>query len=662
MSKQFEPITPAAIEWKRGLPYSASFDDIYFCEEGLQESQHVFIEGNCLPQRFESFSPEDPSWPYFVVGECGFGTGLNFLLTVQCFERYARPGAQLHFFSVEKYPLSEEDLARALALWPTLSTESQLLMMYYPRIHTPGHHHRELISNRIFLNLLLGNADEMWGGLVLSGDSRFEVNCRNWFVQAWFLDGFAPDKNETMWSSELFQHIALLSQKGTTLATFTSAGWVRRGLGAVGFHVEKSRGYGRKREMCVAYFEGAELTLKKRYTPWHVSSNSRPSEKKAIVLGAGLAGSFVAHELAKRSWEVILIDEASKEAAQASNNSQAVLYPNLSIYHAPLTNLMLHAYTYALSTYEPWIKDGLVEGELLGMVQLAMTEKVAQYQASLVPWLEHYPLLGKIVEAEEASVLAGLSCRTGGLYLPCSGWVNMKHLCSFLISSPRIRTVFNQKITALERHNELWRVGVDEAPVLVIATGYRANLFEETKAYELFPFQGQMTAVMPDVTTQHLKIPLCAEGHMTPVHQGVHWVGATYHQGQTNAHCSNEDDEVNLSRYCMLTAAQKRPQAQSAWCGVRASTRDHLPLVGAVPEVDAWYSTFQALKANRRCFIPSAEPVLEGLYLCAGFGSRGLTTIPWSAAYLAALIEKKPFACSRELAQSLSPARFLLRF
>ncbi len=659
MSKCFQPIVPAELIWKEGLPYSKYFEDIYFSEEGLHESSHVFIEGNNLRTRFEAFSPKDPQWPYFVIGECGFGTGLNFLLAVQCFQRYAPVGAQLHFFSVEKHPLSQEDLARSVALWPTLTREAEMLLMHYPSIHTPGSHHAELQPERIFLNLLLGDADEMWRGLVVTRDPHLEARCRDWHVDAWFLDGFAPNKNEAMWSTSLLEQIALLSRPGTTLATFTAAGWVRRGLSDVGFQVQKVQGYGRKREMCTGIFELAKLSAQKRQTPWHVSVSTRPVERKAIVLGAGLAGSFIAHALAKSSWEVTLIDERPREASQASNNSQAVLYPNLSIYYAPLTNLMLHAYTHAVQVYQSWINDGFVEGELHGMMQLAMKEKVAQYHASLAPWLAHYPHLARQVNADEASRLTGIGCHSSGLYLPNSGWVNMKSLCAFLIDSPRINRAFNQSVTALKKEHGLWKLGAHEAPVLVVATGHQAALFEQTSAFSLFPFQGQMTAVEPLLLSQNLKIPICAEGHITPVHEGVHWIGATYHQGKTDAICTLQDDEMNMARYHTLTSSSEDTHIRGHWSGVRASTRDHLPLVGAVPDAALWRTTFEGLKTNRLRFIPHTANFIEGLYLFAGFGSRGLTTIPWSAAYLASLIEKKPFSCSKEIAQSLSPARLL---
>ncbi len=656
MSKRFEPISTAHLSWKDGLPYAHDFEDIYFSQSGKEESLHVFIEGSRLRGRLSAFNPSDENWPHFVIAETGFGTGLNFLLTMQIFQECAQAGAQLHYFSVEKHPLTAVDLADVVKLWPSLGLEAEMLLTHYPEIYTPGFHHCEFHNRNVYLNLMFGDACHMLEQLLLTKDSFFEKFCRDWFVDAWFLDGFSPSKNEQMWSDELLRTIALLSRKGTTVATFTSAGWVRRGLSAVGFQVEKCKGFGQKKEMSVGVFAEHMACSVKPVTPWHITKFS-VSNKKAIVLGAGLSGCFVAHELAKLGWEITLVDERAHEALQASNNPQAVLYPNLSIYDAPLTDFMLHAYTHALRTYTPWIKSGLIEGELSGVLQLGADHDVLTYLASLEGWLSAYPLLGQLVNAEEASNLTGVCCHAPGLFLPRSGWINMKSLCAFLIDSPRIHRVFNKKIDVIENLEGGWQVGESHAPVLVVAAGHMSSHFAPTRACDLFAFKGQMTGIEPASWSQTLKIPLCAEGHVTPLNNGLHWVGATYHQGNTDMDCSSEDDRANILRYQQMGESQTPVRVLQHWSGIRASSRDHLPWVGAVSKVDLWQSTFDGLKKNRLRFIPRLASFYDGLFLCAGFGSRGLTTIPWAATYLAALIDNKPFPCARKMAQSLSPAR-----
>ena len=103
----------AHLNWDaQGQPLCARFDDLYFSnEDGLAETRYVFLANNQLPERFAALAAGEQ----LVIGETGFGTGLNFLCAWQLFEQQAAPGARLHFVSVEKYPLSNADLQRALA-------------------------------------------------------------------------------------------------------------------------------------------------------------------------------------------------------------------------------------------------------------------------------------------------------------------------------------------------------------------------------------------------------------------------------------------------------------------------------------------------------------------------------------------------------------------
>jgi len=223
---------PASLDWQDGQPLSRRFGDVYFSRaSGLDEARHVFLEQNDLPARFTALAGLDS----FVVGETGFGTGLNFLAAWQCFCQNAPTCGQLHFLSVEKYPLTPGDLVKALALWPELTRYSQALLQQYGHL-TAGAHRFVFDAGRVTLTLLVGD--------VLDCFPQWEAQ-----VDAWFLDGFAPSKNPEMWQPELFRQMARLSAPNATFATFTSAGAVRRGLTDAGFHVEKVPGHGHKREM-----------------------------------------------------------------------------------------------------------------------------------------------------------------------------------------------------------------------------------------------------------------------------------------------------------------------------------------------------------------------------------------------------------------------------
>jgi len=209
---------PAQLEWDTdGQPYSAQFGDVYFSRSGgLLETQQVFIEGNDLAARFAALSAGQT----LVIGETGFGTGLNFLCAWQLFEQLAPSAARLHFISAEQYPLTREDLAKALKLWPSLQVFADELLLNWQGIYL-GFQRLFLRGGRVLLDVLLDDATSAFAQL----DGK---------IDAWFLDGFAPAKNPSMWSEALFAQIARLSSIGTSFATFTSAGLVRRGLQGVG--------------------------------------------------------------------------------------------------------------------------------------------------------------------------------------------------------------------------------------------------------------------------------------------------------------------------------------------------------------------------------------------------------------------------------------------
>ena len=235
----------ANIQWQESInsiatPYSIDFDDIYFStDDGLQETEYVFIEHNQLKQRFKAVSEST-----FCIAETGFGTGLNFLVVASHWLALAPITAKLRFVSIEKYPLRLDDLTRAVQIWPQFSEIANALILQYTHLKA-GCNHFIFANNRIELQLYIGDVIEVLPNLQIADEI-----C----VNAWLLDGFTPAKNAEMWSLDVLQYMARISSSGSTFATFTSAGLVRRNLEAIGFHVEKHLGYGKKREMLAGYF------------------------------------------------------------------------------------------------------------------------------------------------------------------------------------------------------------------------------------------------------------------------------------------------------------------------------------------------------------------------------------------------------------------------
>lgn len=212
----------ADLTWREGgIPVSARFDDPYFSlADGLAETRHVFLAGNGLPARFRDG---------FHIAELGFGTGLNLLATLIAWTAAAVPG-RLFYTSFEAFPMSAPDIARALAAFP----EAEAVAAPFLTSWAAGRTAFDLGPLRVE---------------VILGDARQTLPRWQGSADAWYLDGFSPAKNPELWSPDLMAEVARHTAPGGSYATYTAAGFVRRGLQAAGFRVERRKGHGRKRHM-----------------------------------------------------------------------------------------------------------------------------------------------------------------------------------------------------------------------------------------------------------------------------------------------------------------------------------------------------------------------------------------------------------------------------
>ena len=217
-----------------GTPFAPNFDDVYFSSEnGLAETQHVFLRGNGLPQAWSKRKD-------FTIVETGFGTGLNFLAAWKAWRETQPKTNKLHYYSIEAFPLNGQQISNSLKRFVELNDYLDDFCSFYD---SPVSNFKTLSfdEGRVNLSIFMEDINIVLPKLDIRAD-------------AWFLDGFSPSKNPSMWMPLLFDEMKRLSRKGTSFATFTSASMVQRGLKEAGFKIKKSPGYGRKREMLKGSF------------------------------------------------------------------------------------------------------------------------------------------------------------------------------------------------------------------------------------------------------------------------------------------------------------------------------------------------------------------------------------------------------------------------
>ena len=597
-------LKPAHLQWSEdGVLRSADYGDIYFQpKQGMAESHYVFLEKNRLPERFAASGSGG-----MKIAELGFGTGLNFLLTAQQWHK-ANPPGELIYVSIEKHPILPADLNRIFAFWPELQPYTATLLEQYPPA-LEGFYHLHFPDINVRLMLCLGDVAEVLPQIAGSFD-------------AWYLDGFAPAKNPSMWDEKLFSLIAARTKSGGTLATFSSAGSVRRGLETAGFSVEKIKGFGVKRDMTVAQM------------PEHSASPSRI--KKITVLGAGLAGASAAYACARRGYDVTVIDRQPAAARETSGNPLGILYPKLTADRSPLGIFLQHGFFY---TRHLVTALNLPSWKPCGILELDIAEDAERNRALAASgyWPEEF------MRYEQGQ----------GLQFPLAGYLSPPDLCSRLLDHPKIKTNFSKEIPSLE---EL------EGDTIIVALGYNTKKFTETSWLPSVSVRGQMTYLKETTRSKSLAQVICHDGSVSPAINGIHYAGATFQREEPAMPTVRaEDDAENLSKLdqhipCLgFTGAD----IVGSRAGYRTSMPDHLPAVGLCPDYQLFTQTFPSHH-------PGRGKKVEGkfhkhLYLSTGFGGQGLAGAPLAGEIIASQIAGDPLPVPESLMPYIAPERFILR-
>lgn len=642
-----------------GTPVADNFDDVYFSnDDGLAESHYVFFTQNNIAERLQK---HDQS--HFIIAETGFGTGLNFLNAWQQFNNRPADSSvkKLHFISFEKFPIKHEELAKALAAWPSLSLQAKALCDNYP-MALAGCHRIEFEQGRIVLDL--------WFGDVHDSLPQLSYQSRG-IVDAWFLDGFAPSKNPDMWQQSLFNAMANLSRDNATVATFTAAGFVRRGLQEAGFTCKKVKGFGRKREMVVGTLDKANAH---ETTPPYYHHDNRPLEQVAII-GGGIASSCLLFQLAKRGKHATLFCQDNKLAQGASHNRQGAVYPNLQADNSPPSELYAHTFLYARRFYDDIYAQGHhFSHDWCGVLLQAFNDAKAEQHANLVKKAQWPTSLIKPVTHSQASDIAGVSLPYSGLYIEQAGWVEPAELTNAIFNAAQdlapTQSHFNTDITQLEKAQDGWYLHTEttkHGPFtdVFVCAGEHSDRFTQMADIHIHGVRGQVSHIRQGAESSKLQTVLCHKGYFTPSHNGEHCMGATFDKNTKSRAIKPQDNDTNRAQlmkfYQDSAFAQSLGDINSEKVAVRCCFNDHVPMLGQVPEQQDLIEAYRNLTNGKQYGFGKPSVPHQGLHVLTGFGARGLCTAPLTTEHLVASLFNEPRPLSERTHQVIHPNRFIVR-
>jgi tRNA 5-methylaminomethyl-2-thiouridine biosynthesis bifunctional protein len=623
-----------------GAVFSRRYGDVYASRSGaLGQARHVFLGGNGLPSRWAGREQ-------FVIVETGFGLGVNFLATWQAWRDDPRRPRRLHFVSVERHPVPASDLARCAP--PPLGALAAQLARTWPAPLT-GVHRLAFEGGDVTLTLGFGDARTLIPELIVGAD-------------AFYLDGFAPERNPELWDAALLKALARMARPGATLASWTVARAVRDALAAGGFDVELRAGFGTKRHMLGAHYAPRFRT--RRHEPPSPYSGAR----EAIVIGAGLAGCASALALAQRGWQVSMVEGGMAAACGASALPSGLLHPTLAADDSHAARLSRAGFLFGRGLLDE-LRDRLPAGEPVmsasGVLQMAGDETGEDRWPQLLRQQRWPPGFVRWCQPAEAAEATGMRPRRGGLWFDHGAVVSAAAWCrAMLAGESRIRLHGGNRAIRIAHQSDSWRIEgcvnpIAPSPVIVVAAAMEAPRLLEAQFAPVRAIRGRITHLAAG-ELKGLRAGIAGQGTLVPGLDGRISVGATYEPLGPDEGPGISDDsahESNVERLSRLLAQPPSVRIEGGFDGIRCVATDRTPLAGAVADE----RTALAARAELQGAHLPDLPRRAGLYCSFALGSRGLALAPLLGELIACLIEGEPAPIERSLAATVDPGRFLLR-
>lgn len=570
-----------------------------------------------------------------------------------------------------------KDLQRFYRQLPsTFNPIAEKLLEIYPEQGKGIHRLKFQFQTRhITLDLLYGNAVDAFKNLSIPPAGGMD---------AWYLDGHAPSKNEEIWNISLCKTIASLSKPvQTTLASYSVAGTIRRNLEEAGFTLSKTDGYGKKRHMLTGHLENVDKhagnTALSWRNPWSIES---PENTSIAIIGAGLAGCASAYAIANRGYRVTLIEKNEIIANSASGNARGIVHVSPARQNTPASLFRLNAFNYAIRHYQILAEKNDFSWSSCGLIQLAISNQEKTDQEDLLVRNLYDPDFMYVIDSKQATEIANMQIDYSGLYFPKAGSLEPPALCQAWIKHDNIQLLTSHEVIAFEYQNNQWQLQMssnglnssESFDAIVICNNNQAALFPETANYPMINNHGQTDSFLMNETkevSEHLKTVLRHQGYIIPWQNNrasMLTIGGSFAQGAQEGASGPALTKINLELIEKISSplhAKLNDQFSSedlvSRAGTRCTTPDYLPLAGPVENIAKTEKVFQAYKRNARSEIYARAQYLPGLFINVGHGSSGLTTTPLLAEYIASLISNEILPLGTEEVAAVLPLRYLIR-
>ena len=587
------------VVWKDSLPYSSAYQDRFFQDDAISEITNIFIEPNQLLERIKHGSRVH-------IGELGFGFGINFLVTAKFWLENNKnsDSLNLEYLAIDEALPTKAQILKIINNFPELKEVSNIFLNSYD----PSHNDSQRIyfpSLKIRLTLIQNDVESGLKNLLGLANNQ---------IDAWYLDGFDPSKNKSMWSNSIFQYIKFLSANNATFGTFTSAGFVKRGLKKFGFKVNKVKGFGRKRH---------KLTGIRSPNP--TVNIERNKKKKIGIIGSGIAASSAAYAAVQNGADVEIFELSDDIAAGASGNPIAAMYPRFSANDSPYSFLTAQSYFFAEKIYSQlpnaYKKTGLLFSHSNAYQKQWMTDMKNLNREDLF----------ETIDKQKMKKLYGFE--SNGLLVKKGGYLFPKLICQELTSHPNIKISYNycfnswfKNKSKIDIHfsNQEKKSGFDD---LIIANG--SSLERYVSGLKIS--KGQLVGLKGDQQID-LDLPINSAGYILPKVDGITWIGSTHEREFENIEiCYEAGRELIKRTNKNFNVSLQGSDDMQMTANLRVSSKDRLPLAGKIE---------------------------KNIYAIGGLGSRGFSLGPILGEHVASLINNSPSPISSGIALAIEPLRF----